>query len=146
MQAVQLDKLDLLPEPKYENAKLPHDITDLNGDQLAELFTVLTSWADFFASKLTKAQVDEKAAEGKLDYETAKLTVELLGKATKTDKVSLAKAQIAIDPTIVSLKQELHDIYSRRKFWELMLNNQERDITLVSREITRRTSEKRREV
>ena len=146
MQAVQLDKLDLLPEPRYENAKLPHDITDLNGDQLAELFTVLTSWADFFASKLTKAQVDEKAAEGKLDYETAKLTVELLGNATKTDKVSLAKAQIAINPTIVSLKKELHDKYSERKLWELMLGNQERDITLVSREITRRTSEKRREV
>lgn len=146
MQTVQLDKLGLVPEPRYENATLPHDITDLDGNQLAEMFTILTSWADFFASKLTQAQIDEKAAEAKLDYEIAKLTVELMGKATKTDKVSLAKAQIAIDPDIVALKDNLHEKYAHRKVWELLLTNQERDITLVSREITRRTSEKRREV
>ena len=143
---MQLDKLDLIPEPRYENAKLPHDITDLDGDQLAEMFTILTSWADFFASKLTKAQIEEKNAESKLDYETAKLTVELLGKATKTDKVTLTKAQIAIDPTIVDLKDKLSEKYAQRKVWELLLTNQERDITLVSREITRRTSERRREI
>ena len=103
---MQLDKLSLLPEPKYENAKLPHDITDLSSDQLAEMFTILTAWADFFASKLTKAQIDEKTSEAKLDYEIAKLTVELLGKATKTDKVTLVKAQIAIDPTVVDLNPQ----------------------------------------
>lgn len=146
MQTMQLDKLDLLPEPSYENAKLPRDITDLNSDQLAEVFTVLTSWADYFASKLTKAQIDEKALEGKLEYQTAKLTVELLGKASKSDKVSLAKAQIAIDETIVELKDRLSQKYAERKVWELMLGNQERDIMLVSREITRRTSERRKEV
>ena len=143
---MQLDKLGLVPEPRYENAKLPHDITDLSSDQLAEMFTILTSWADFFASKLTQAQIDEKSAEAKLDYEVAKLTVDLLGKATKADKVSLTKAQIAIDPDIVDLKDKLHEKYAQRKVWELLLTNQERDITLVSREITRRTSEKRREV
>ena len=142
---MQLDKLALIPQPRYENAKLPHDITDLSGEQLAEMFTILTSWADFFASKLTQAQIDEKEAESKLEYETAKMTVELLGKATKTDKVSLAKAQIAIDPTIVDLKEVLSQKYAHRKVWEMLLNNQERDITLVSREITRRTSEKRRD-
>lgn len=142
---MQLDKLGLVPEPRYENAKLPYDITDLSGDQLAEMFTILTSWADFFASKLTKAQIDEKSAEAKLDYEIAKLTVDLLGKATKADKVTLVKAQIAIDPKVVELKETLSEKYAQRKVWELLLTNQERDITLVSREITRRTSERRRE-
>ena len=143
---MQLDKLDLVPEPRYENAKLPHDITDLGSDQLAEMFTILTSWADFFASKLTQAQIDEKSTEAKLDYEVAKLTVELLGKATKTDKVSLAKAQIAIEPNIVDLKEKLHERYAQRKIWELLMNNQERDIALVSREVSRRQGERRREV
>ena len=142
---MQLDKLALIPQPRYENAKLPHDITDLGGEQLAEMFTILTSWADFFASKLVQAQIDEKEAESKLEYEIAKLTVDLLGKATKSDKVTLVKAQIAIDPTIVDLKDALSQRYAQRKVWEMLLNNQERDITLVSREITRRTSEKRRE-
>lgn len=143
---MQLDKLALIPQPRYENAKLPHDITDLSSDQLAEMFTILTSWADFFASKLTQAQIDEKDTESKLEYEVAKLTVDLLGKATKTDKVTLVKAQIAIDPKVVDLKETLSQRYAQRKVWEMLLNNQERDITLVSREITRRTSEKRREV
>lgn len=143
---MQLDKLSLYPEPKYENAKLPHDITDLSSEQLGEMFTILTSWADFFASKLTQAQIDEKAAEAKLDYEIAKLTVDLLGKATKADKVSLVKAQIAIDPNIVDLKEKLHKRYAQRKVWELLMNNQERDIALVSREVSRRQGERRREV
>lgn len=142
---MQLDRIALFPEPKYENAKLPRDITDLSSDQLAEMFTILTSWADFFSSKLTQAQIDEKSSESKLDYEIAKLTVDLLGKATKADKVSLVKAQIAINPTIVELKKDLEEKYAQRKVWELLLGNQERDLTLVSREITRRTSEKRRD-
>lgn len=143
---MQLDKLSVYPEPKYENAKLPYDITDLSSEQLGEMFTVLTSWADFFAARLTEAQIDEKAAEAKLDYEVAKLTVELLGKATKADKVSLVKAQIAIDPTIVDLKEKLHERYAQRKVWELLVTNQERDIALVSREVSRRQGERRREI
>jgi hypothetical protein len=140
---VQLDTLSNAKEPQHKNVDLPHDITDLGSEQLAEMFTVLTVWADFFASKLTMAQIEEKEIEKRLEYETAKLTVQFLENATKTDKVSLAKAQIAIDPKIVELKDLQHERYAQRKAWELLLNNQERDITLVSREITRRTSDQR---
>ena len=47
------------------------------------------------------------------------------------------------DQRIVDLKDKLAEKYANRKTWELLLNNQERDLTLVSREITRRTMEVR---
>jgi hypothetical protein len=133
-----------LPEPKYEQAKLPPDITALSSDQLAEMFTVLTGWADFFATKLVQAQLAEKDAEKKLDRHIARLTVEKMGSATKGDRVTLIKAQIACDPDVQDLEDSHRDAYAMRKAWEVMLTNQERDITLVSREITRRTSERMR--
>ena len=133
-----------LPEPKYEQAKLPPDITALSSDQLAEMFTVLTGWADFFATKLVQAQLAEKDLEKKLDRHIARLTVEKMGSATKGDRVTLIKAQIACDPDVQDLEDQHSSAYAMRKAWEVMLTNQERDITLVSREITRRTSEQRR--
>jgi hypothetical protein len=75
-----------------------------------------------------------------LDLKTNRLIVEKMGAATKGDKVTLIKAQISIDEEILRLVEVFEERYARRKILEMMLNNQERDITLVSREITRRTA------
>ena len=135
-----------LSEPSQPQAKLPQDITLLSSEQLAEMFTILTVWADFIATKLADAQVQEKGLEKAVDRKTAALTVEHMGNATKADKVTLIKAQIALDPELQKLEDEHYKAYATRKAWEVMLNNQERDIMLVSREITRRTSDKRRDM
>jgi hypothetical protein len=63
--------------------------------------------------------------------------------AAKGATVSLAKAQIATDPEIIKLGDIHEERYAYRKILEMMVSNQERDITLVSREITRRTNESR---
>jgi hypothetical protein len=141
---MQLNPVVQTPQPTYDPIKLPPDITALSSDNLAEMFTVLTGWADFYATKLVEAQLAERDAEKKLDRHVARLTVEKLGAATKAEKVTLIKAQIACDPDVQDLEDKHSDAYAKRKAWEVMLNNQERDITLVSREITRRTSEDRR--
>lgn len=137
------DHLLAAKQPTYEMVKLPPDITVLSSEQLAEMFTVLTGWADYFATQLTTSQIEEKEAEKKVDRKVASLTVEKLGAATKADKVTLIRAQIACDPDVQALEDAYHQVYVMRKAWEVMLNNQERDITLVSREITRRTSDQR---
>jgi len=129
-----------VPKPTYELTPLPPDITSLSGEQLAELFTVLTGWADYTASQLTQAQLAERAAQRKLDLKVNKLIVEKTGSATKADKVSFIKAQIATDDEVMELEESFEISYARRKILEMMLSNQERDITLVSREITRRTA------
>ena len=60
---------------------------------------------------------------------------------TKNDKVAALKAAIASDPTIMKLSDNLDNIYAYRKMVEVMFHNLERDTALVSREITRRSSD-----
>ena len=59
------------------------------------------------------------------------------------EELALIKAKIDISPEINNLRDVLDVKYAYRKMLEMMLNNQERDIALVSREITRRTSDQR---
>ena len=129
-----------IPRPSYELVTLPPDITTLSSEQLAEMFTILTGWADYTASQLAQAQIAERTAQRKLDLKVNRLTVEKMGSATKGDKVTLIRAQIAIDEEVIELEEDLEEKYAYRKMVEMMLSNQERDITLVSREITRRTA------
>ena len=128
-----------LSKPAYDQAILPPDITELSSEQLAEMFTILTGWADYMASQLVQAQLAERDAQLKLDRATNRLMIEKMGAATKADKVTLIKAQIAVDPAVIDLEDTYEEKYAYRKLLEMMLNNQERDITLVSREITRRS-------
>lgn len=132
-----------LPKPQYDQVKLPPDITELSSDQLAEMFTILTGWADYFAAQLVQAQLAERSAQRDLDLMTNRMMIEKAGTTTKGDKVSLIKAQIAVDNRIVDLQDKYEERYAYRKILEMMLSNQERDITLVSREITRRTIDAR---
>jgi hypothetical protein len=122
---------------------LPSDITTLSSEQLGERFTVLTAWADYAASQLAIAQIEERAAQKKLDFMENKLLVTRMGSAVKGERVTLVKAQIAIDDQIVSLADDYEDKYAYRKLVEMMLGNYERDISLVSRELTRRSNDLR---
>ena len=128
-----------LPKPVYEQAVLPPDITELNSEQLAEMFTVLTGWADYMSSQLVQAQLAERDSLRKAELAESKALVRLTTAAPKGTTVSLIKAQIDIDKNILELRDKYEEKYAYRKILEMMLNNQERDITLVSREISRRS-------
>ena len=114
-----------LPKPSYDQAVLPPDITVLSSEQLAEMFTILTGWADYIASQLVQAQLA------------------LNTPPPKGLTMTIIKAKIDIDPDIMALRDKYEACYAYRKMMEMMLTNQERDITLVSREITRRTADQR---
>ena len=128
-----------LPKPVYEQAVLPPDITELSSEQLAEMFTILTGWADYMSSQLVQAQLAERDALRKAELAESRLLVTKTTGAPKGTTVSLIKAQIDIDPDILDLRDKYEEKYAYRKILEMMLNNQERDITLVSREISRRS-------
>lgn len=132
-----------LPKPKYDQITLPPDITELSSEQLAEMFTVLTGWADYFASQLVQAQLKEREAQRALDMAESRMLITKMGSVEKGSRVTLVKAQISVDPEIVRLGDIHEERYAYRKILEMMVENQERDITLVSREITRRTNESR---
>jgi len=128
-----------LPKPAYDQAILPPDITELSSEQLAEMFTILTGWADYMSSQLVQAQLAERDALRRSEFAESKALVRFTTGAPKGTTVSLIKAQIDIDPDIQDLRDKYEEKYAYRKILEMMLNNQERDITLVSREISRRS-------
>jgi hypothetical protein len=66
-----------------------------------------------------------------------------MASAGRGDRITLVKAQVSVDDTVLALAQTAEEKYAYRKLVEMMLNNHERDLQLVSREITRRTNDQR---
>lgn len=129
--------------PEFDYVDLPTDITTLSSEQLGEKFTQLTAWADYAASELAHAHIAERDAHRALAYKENSLLVAKMGAATKGDRVTLIKAQIAIDPEVVELSNSYEEKYAFRKLVEMTLGNYERDLSLVSREVTRRSNDLR---
>lgn len=140
----KLQELGLsIRRPTMDVGELPSDITLLSSEQLGEKFTILTAWADYAATQLAVAQVEERSAQKKLDFLQNKLLVQKMGAAAKGDRITLVKAQIALDQDVIDLELDYEEKYAYRKLVEMMLSNYERDIALVSRELTRRSNDLR---
>lgn len=125
-------------KPDYDIPRLPMDITQLDDEDLMVLYSKLTAYADFINVQVAAAQIDERDNEKRLSsMESTKLLVS----DGKTDnKVTFARAQVATDPHVIKLKDDLERSHAYRKIIEVMMVNVERDSALVSRELTRRTS------
>ena len=130
-------------KPELAQVQMPADITVLSSEQLAEKFTQLTAWADYIASQVAIAQIEERAALRTLDVAENKLLVQKMSTATRGDRITLVKAQVSVDDRVLELAQVAEEKYQYRKLVEMMLSNHERDLQLVSREITRRTNDQR---
>ncbi len=131
-------------KPGGEQVRLPSDITAISSEDLGELFTKLTSWTDYINSQLTLAQLEERAAQKKLEFTENTMLVRRMGAQVKGERVTTVKAEVSIHPDIVVLDNDYEEKYAYRKLVEMLLTNHERDLSLVSREITRRSNENRR--
>lgn len=132
-----------IQKPTMEVGQLPSDITMLSSEQIGEKFTVLTAWADYASSQMAVAVIEERAAQKRLDFLQNKLLLQKMGTAIKGERITLVKAQIAVDQDVQDLSMDYEEKYAYRKLVEMMLNNFERDISLVSREVTRRSNDLR---
>lgn len=130
-------------KPSDEQVSLPADITAIHSEELGELFTRLTAWTDYIASQLTLAQLEERAAQKKLEFTENTMLVRRMGAQVKGERITAVKAEISVDDTVVQLDNEYEQKYAYRKLVEMLLNNHERDLSLVSREITRRSNDSR---
>jgi hypothetical protein len=124
-----------------EQPNMPKDISVLDSDELSALFTQLTAWSNYVAGQLAAAQVDEHVLNKKKDSLEARLFLDKDNSKVKGERVTLIKAQVAADPKIEDLENQLTHAYAYRKMVEVVANNFERDVALVSREITRRTND-----
>lgn len=130
-------------KPDLDQVFMPADITVLSSEQLAEKFTQLTAWADYIASQLAFATIEERAAQRQLDVMENKILVQKMATPVRGERITLVKAQVSVDERVLDLAQTLEEKYQYRKLVEMMLSNHERNLQLVSREITRRTSDQR---
>jgi hypothetical protein len=90
------------------------------------------------------AQLEERAALKAKDFKENTMLVRRMGAQVKGERVTSVKAEIAIDPEVVALDNDYEEKYAYRKLVEMLLNNHERDLSLVSREITRRSNDFKR--
>jgi hypothetical protein len=105
-----------------------------------DLFVQFTQWNDHLAGAQAIAIINEREAQRNLDNAEAKAMLKHWTGA-KGDRVALVKAQIADSQDIQDLQHELDIKYAFRKLIETRTSNVERDSQLVSRELTRRTSD-----
>lgn len=130
-------------KPSDEQVVLPQDITEISSEELGLLFTKLTSWTDYINSQVVMAQLEERAALKKKEFLENSMLVRRMGSQAKGERVTAIKAEIAVHEDIVDLDVEYEEKYAYRKLVEMLLTNHERDLALVSREITRRNSFRR---
>lgn len=130
----------LTAKPDYEIPTLPRDITELDDEGLMDLFVQFTQWNDHLAGAQALAIINEREAQRNLDTAEAGALMKSWTGA-KGDKVTLIKAQIQASEEIKELAHELDVKYAFRKLIETRTLNVERDSQVVSRELTRRTSD-----
>jgi hypothetical protein len=130
-------------KPGSEQVTLPEDITASNSEELGSLFTRLTAWTDYIASQLAMAQLEERAALKKKEFLENTMLMKRMGAQVKGERVTTVKAEVSVHPDVVALDNDYEEKYAYRKLVEMLLNNHERDIQLVSREITRRSNDSR---
>ena len=131
----------LSPKPGYDIPDLPRDITELDDEGLMDLFVQFTQWTDHLSGAHAIAVINEREAQRNVDVAEAKAMIINWTGAKGGDKVTVIKAQIAASPEVSDLYDDLHTKYAFRKLLETRVNNVERDSQVVSRELTRRTSD-----
>jgi hypothetical protein len=131
------------PKPESAQVSLPSDITSISSEDLGELFTRLTSWTDYINSQLTMAQLEERSALKKKDFLENTMLIRRMGSQVKGERVTTVKAEIAVHQDVVDLDTDYEEKYAYRKLVEMLLTNHERDLSLVSREITRRSNDQK---
>jgi hypothetical protein len=133
-------------KPGIDQVHLPEDITSIDSEDLGKLFTDLTVWTDYIESQNALAILEERASLKAKDYQENLMMIKRMGSTVKGERITIIKAEIATHPDIVGLDNIYEEKYAYRKLVEMLLTNHERDLSLVSREITRRSNENKRNI
>lgn len=131
------DGFALPRRPSEDIPGLPDDITSLSDIELMEAMREQTAWLEYAGYRLVRGEIEERELELEINQ---RIAVRLSGERGGTERVSIAKAQAEADPEIQDLRQQHMQAQAYRKLVSNLRDATERRITLVSRELTRRTS------
>lgn len=141
-QEIKAQGMDLPQQPESDMPQLPPDLTELGDRDLMGLYQKYVAWSDYISVQVSCAQVDERNAMRNLEmHENASL----LMLQARGKKVTEARNEMKSDPALEAWRDAAFGAEAYRKMIESLLNNCERDASLISRELTRRTTESRRE-
>jgi hypothetical protein len=108
----------------------------MDDDRLMRAFAHFVAWQNYAASELAIAEVTEAQAEGALKFEEAQHMVTNWSQAR--DKVTVARAQMALSKRVETARSDVLKAYARRKLAAVVYENCERGANLISRELSRR--------
>ena len=135
----QLEKegLSLPEQPKFEIPDVPTRITEMGDEDLMNLFVRHTRWRGYLSGQFALAEVDERYAEDLLTKLEAEALIKNWGGA-REDRVTIAKAERESAPEVIEAKDKLHVAYARRKLIGALVDSSDKNVAVISRELTRR--------
>jgi hypothetical protein len=123
--------------PRYDVPEIPDDITLISEERLMEIFMRFVAWQTYAATEFAQAEVEEERADRHVKFLEAQHMV--LNWTAAKDKVTLARAQMALDPEVEKAKQAQMNAYALRKMRQVAYENCVASAAALSRELTRRT-------
>jgi hypothetical protein len=126
-----------LPDSPEEQPHLPTDLEVLDSKALMEEFSLFTGWADYASAQVGLAVISERAAELELEWQISRHYSD----TPKAKSVTLTKAEALQNPDVYEARKAYEEAYAYRRVVSDLATRYERDAAVLSRELTRRTSE-----
>lgn len=126
-----------LPDRPEVEPSLPEDVTAMPDDDLMELFTVFVGWNDYASAQAALAMITESEMARELEQAEAKAWRTVEAKAS----VSAAKAHVNGDRDVIIARAKVEKAKAYKRLVTEIADRYERDGNLLSRELTRRTSQ-----
>lgn len=126
-----------VPPPAQDDAipELPEDVTELDGPGLMILYRKLVAWAEFADQIFADASASEAKMKKFVEWAEAETTA-----TSQQRTVSGRRAEAAVSKAVRDAVGEELLAYHNRKRAEAASKLVERRLSLVSREITRRSA------
>ena len=125
-----------IPVVESARPKVPSDITSVGAHELMTLFVELT---EFAATQLAFAEIDERSAIAKAAQKYNAL-MSAPSSDSRSSKVTFQKSQASANPEYLDLQKQSEFATAYKDLLKAVYENLDRDLRVVSREITRRSN------
>lgn len=134
-----------IPEVEYELPKVPTDLTLVGSDDLMSLMVQYTEYANFAATQLSFANVDERYAQRRAEERHNDLISEFAsmdsgGRSSRSSGITMHKSQASAHPDYLELQREAESASAYATVLKSVYENLDRSLKVLSREVTRRVS------
>ena len=135
--ALAKEGLHLPEKPLFKVPEIPTRITEMDDRALMNLFVRHTRWRGYLSGQQAMAEVDERFAEDHLKILEAKALIRDWG-GSKEDRIAVARAERVLDPDVQAAMDNLQLAYARRKLTGALVEASDKNVAVISRELTRR--------